>query len=534
MKNVLVYSRVSTDEQALGHSIDFQEETILRHCRMKNYNVIKCYREDYSAKDFESRPEWKKILTFIKSCQKTSLPIHSIVILRPDRYSRNLLLSFSEKNKLSELGCSVEFLEGQVDDTSPDALLLQAIGYALPQVENSKISRRSCEGSHKARKSGCFTGIAPKGYKNIRTEDEKSTLEFNNDAPLIKEAFEKMASGTYSADEVRRWLNSQGMNISKNGFLDIIRNVTYTGKIRVKEFRGEPEQIVLGLHPQLISDELFAVANDVLKGRKRKMKFKDDKSELYPLKGHLVCPIHGRTLSAYGSKSRNGQIYHYYVCTKNRCPRYPVDHAHSEIERLLGEVQFSARVIKSYRSILERLFDSEDSMRTKAIQVTKDEILNLKQRKERIQNEYMDGNISSQDYQELKMNIDTKVFENERKLKDMNEEHSPYKEYLNKHVPALEDLTSLYQKVDGKTKKQILSCIFSEKVHFENGKAAAPKYTPPIEVLINARGVLEGSKNKKETISSLLCTLAPLIENSSSYEPLIEYVILYRTFVIDN
>jgi site-specific DNA recombinase len=73
--------------------------------------------------------------------------------------------------------------------------------------------------------------------------------------------------------------------------------------------------------------------------------------------------------------------------------------------------------------------------------MTKDEILNLKQRKERIQNEYMDGKISSQDYQELKMNIDTKMFENERKSKDMNEEYSPYKEYLNKHVPALEDLT---------------------------------------------------------------------------------------------
>ena len=74
---------------------------------------------------------------------------------------------------------------------------------------------------------------------------------------------------------------------------------------------------------------------------------------------------------------------------------------------------------------------------------------------------------------------------------------------------AAEDLTSLYQKVDGKTKKQILSCIFSEKVHFENGKAATPKYTPPIEVLINARGVLEGSKNKQEVYKDLLCTLAP-------------------------
>ncbi|WP_292901548.1 hypothetical protein [Nonlabens sp.] len=112
------------------------------------------------------------------------------------------------------------------------------------------------------------------------------------------------------------------------------------------------------------------------------------------------------------------------------------------------------------------------------------------------------------------MTIDTKVYEKERSLKEMNEELSPYKEFLNRHVPALEDLTSLYQKVDGKTKKQILICIFSEKVHFENGKAAAPTYTPPIDILINARGVLEGSKNKKEVISDLLCTLAPPIVRS--------------------
>jgi hypothetical protein len=237
--------------------------------------------------------------------------INAIVILRPDRYSRNLLFSFTEITKLEGMGCEIEFVEGQVDDSSPDALLLQAIGYALPQVENSKISRRSCEGSHKARKSGCFTGIAPKGYKNFRL-DTKSTLEFNSDAPLIREAFEKMASGTYSADEIRRWLNSRGMKMSKNTFLDVVRNITYTGKIRVKEFRGDPEEIVQGLHPQLISDELFATANDVLKGRKRNMKFKDDKSDLYPLKGHLVCPVHGRTLSAYVSKGGSGLFYHYY------------------------------------------------------------------------------------------------------------------------------------------------------------------------------------------------------------------------------
>ena len=76
-------------------------------------------------------------------------------------------------------------------------------------------------------------------------------------------------------------------------------------------------------------------------------------------------------------------------------------------------------------------------------------------------------------------------------------------------MPALENLGSFYQRAIGKPKKQILSGSFSEKVHFECEKVVPPKYIPPIEFLINARGVLEGSKNKKETISSLLCTLAP-------------------------
>ena len=96
------------------------------------------------------------------------------------------------------------------------------------------------------------------------------------------------------------------------------------------------------------------------------------------------------------------------------------------------------------------------------------------------------------------------------------------------NLPALEDLTSLYQKVDGKTKKQILSCIFSEKVHFENGKAAAPTYTPPIEVLINAKGVLESSKNKKEVYKDLLCTLAPLTDERRSHNVMTELVTIRR------
>jgi hypothetical protein len=47
-------------------------------------------------------------------------------------------------------------------------------------------------------------------------------------------------------------------------------------------------------------------------------------------------------------------------------------------------------------------------------------------------------------------------------------------------------------------------------LNYENGKAATPKYTPPIEVLINASKVLRSGKKEKEVKFDLLPTLAPL------------------------
>ena len=509
MKNVITYSRVSTDEQAQqGYSLDYQNEAIVRYCHHKNYNVIKTFREDYSAKDF-GRPEWKKILNLIKSNRNTDIAIDSIVILRPDRYSRNLILSFSETAKLAGLGCEVEFLEGQVDDASPDALLLKAIGYALPQMENEKLSRRSKEGSHKARLTGCWTGLAPMGYCNIRI-DKNSSLAPSEYAPLIVQGFEKMASGLYSADEVRRWLNGQGLKLSKNTFPNIIRNIVYTGKIPVKEFKNEPSQVVIGLHPPLVSDEIFSEANRVLDGRRRNMKFHEDKSDLYPLKGHLCCKVHNLSLTAGKSKGRYG-IYHYYLCSvKNKkCKRYPVDWVHDVVERELSQIQFSANVFKAYHSILERMFENEDVERKRNLAKTISEIEKKNEQKNNIQELLRDGKLTIEEYRELKNPIDADLYRLEKIQLELNEQFSPYKEYINNHIPMLENLLEFYQNSSGKVKNKILSCIFSEKIHFDENKVAAICFQKPIEVLLNASKVLQRGKKEKEVKKDLLPILAP-------------------------
>lgn len=55
-ENVILYLRVSTDEQASGFSLDYQEESLKRFCKIRGYKVLAIYREDHSAKNFK-RPE---------------------------------------------------------------------------------------------------------------------------------------------------------------------------------------------------------------------------------------------------------------------------------------------------------------------------------------------------------------------------------------------------------------------------------------------------------------------------------------------
>ncbi len=102
----------------------------------------------------------------------------------------------------------------------------------------------------------------------------------------------------------------------------------------------------------------------------------------------------------------------------------------------------------------------------------------------------------------------------ELKLKDLKKSTSPFKTYVNKEVPMLENIAEYYKKSDGKTKKKILGCIFSKKLVFEKGKVATYKYTIPIQVLLNASEVFKKLGTKKEVENDLLSCVAPLTVGS--------------------
>jgi site-specific DNA recombinase len=224
----IIYKRVSTDDQAdRGFSLQHQETVLKQFCSINNYPIVDVYTEDYSGKDF-NRPEWNKIISYLK---KNKGKVDQILCLRWDRWSRNQYLALKEIKTLDKLGVLISTVEQPIDLSSPDSKVLLSIYLTLPEVENDKNSIRTIEGSRRARIEGCWTGSAPRGYSNCRVEG-KSTLEPNEAAPYIKECFERMVLGVYSANEVRKYINEQkypykgkSFNITKQTFYNIIRNV---------------------------------------------------------------------------------------------------------------------------------------------------------------------------------------------------------------------------------------------------------------------------------------------------------------------
>ncbi len=122
----------------------------------------------------------------------------------------------------------------------------------------------------------------------------------------------------------------------------------------------------------------------------------------------------------------------------------------------------------------------------------------------------MDRKISSEDFHPMKGRTEKTLTGLQLKLKNLKQSTSPFKTFINKEVPMLENIAMYYKKADGKTKKKIIGCIFSGKLVLKKNKVATYEFTKTIQVLLYASRVFKNSGTKKEVENDLFSHLAPL------------------------
>jgi DNA invertase Pin-like site-specific DNA recombinase len=497
MKNVILYTRVSTDEQADGCSLDIQERYLKAYCSNHDLHVIgDVYREDYSAKHYDlRRPEMKKIYQY---CKKHRGEVDAVLFLRWDRYSRNVEFAFTYKRKFyDELGIEINAIESPIDFKSPEWSMLLSMYCGAAHTEDEKISRRTKDGIHGTLLKGKCANKAPRGYKNCRRDKHDCWIEIDEPkASKIRTLFYEVAKGVEVPTNIKRRYYPE---LADSTFFDILRNRFYIGEIHVPAYGNDPEQYVQGQHQPLIDKHTFDLVQEVIDRKKKKdpkLSKKVD-PDLY-LRKFLTCPICGAKLT--GSKSKgNGGYYHYYHCSHDhKHANYRADEANKGFVQYVSKLKPNAAVLALYNEILQDV--RGEKVKANHLQADKlqKDVEVLDKRMDAVQNKYYDGEITASEktkqmarYEDEKANLQRRI-DTLRLSADLK-----VKEKLDYSINIIGNLAGFFSQASPEVKIKLLGSIFPEKIEYDGKKYRTKNYNKMLDIIFQETKHLEGRKKKE-------------------------------------
>lgn len=510
MKNVIIYCRVSSDEQAENTSLDYQERVIRAYCNNHRYNVITCHREDFSAKHYDmKRPEMKKIYTY---CKKHRKAVDAIYFLRWDRFTRSAEFAFKYIREFREMGIEVNSVENPIDFNSADWATLIGVYCGNAQSENTKISRRTKAGMQEHLEKGEWTHKAPYGYINVRTSKTSTHIEINPQTALwVKLVFEEVARGVETATSIWAKYHKQGMSIQQSAYLAMLRNRFYIGEIWVPEYDDKPAHYVKAVHEPLISVDIFNKVQDNLDG-KRKGTPKVDKTVNpdFFLRKFLVCPVCGHALTASNSRG-NGGVYGYYHCCKDgKHLRVKSDKANRTFLDYMHNLKPHNAIIQLYNAFLMDALEEQNRCSKDEISKLQIELNKIKTRKTTAEDKYLDGELSSESYASIcnRFENEIKKIENEIEMLQTikNKDIAKKMEY---GVNLLSNMDIFLGEAPVEMRIKLLGSIFSEKIEFDGINYRTNNYNKVLDYIYLQNSELQGLKEKDGENFSTLSVLVP-------------------------
>ena len=492
MQTAIIYTRVSTDEQAQkGYSLRDQAAKLERYCSDKEIEIVKHFQDDFSAKTFE-RPEFKKLVEFVK---KNRGVINKLIVIKWDRFARNMEAALNMISLLLQYGVTVEAIEQPLDDSIPENYLMKAFYLAAPQVENHRRSLNTISGMRKALKEGRWMGPAPFGFKNDRDENNKPILQRSEKAELVLEAFKLYSTGIYEKEQVRKVLSLKGMYLTKQAFSEMLNNPLYCGKIKVRAYKDEPEEIVLGLQDAIVNEELFEQVQLVCFNRKMVKAKNKKKIEELQLRGSLLCSKCGKNLTGSASKG-NGGKYYYYHCQPGCNERYRAEMAHDNFSQWLESLTLKPEIKALYLEIMIDLFKSEGKDRKTEVQQLEKQLTEKKELRIKASIKLVNDEIDKLTFSQLKERLDREVLGLSSRISELREGNNGFLDHCKFGFSVLSNLNSFYQQADLNSKQKLISSIFPEKLSFTGKDYRTSKPSEILNLLFLNQRDLQGVKIK--------------------------------------
>ena len=495
MKKVILYTRVSTEEQSQGNSLQYQKAFLENYCKINNYEIVKYYEEDHSAKNF-NRPKWIELYEY---CSKNKKEIDAIIFTRWDRFSRNHDEATAQIRNFKKLGIEINSAENPLDMSNPDNKILLAMYLVMPEVENDKISKRTKEGTHAAQVAGKFTNKAPKGYKNVQYSDkDRVILRDEKESPIIQYAFDELSKGVKSIEYVRKEVNRKGVKIGKSAFPELLKNQVYIGKVFVKAWLDEEAYWTKGLHEPIVDEKVFWDVQELhFRKKSRQTKLCRAADPDFYLRRFLVCPHCGGVLTACYSKG-NGGLYGYYKCPHCNKFNYSAIKANEKFVKYVKQLIPNDSILELYKEIIKDLKNENKSEILKEISKLKNDLTTEENRLLSIDTNFMDGKISGEDYMRMKASIDERKFNINSRLTLLQPGNSDLENKFDYAIDVIRNMDVILSTGKAEHKIQLIGSMFPEKIQFDGENYRTNSYNKVLEYIFQETNVLKGEK-KEET-----------------------------------
>lgn len=511
-KKACIYTRVSTEEQAMhGYSLKYQEELLKLQCQKDGVDIVDHFQDDgYSAKTFDHRPAFSELYEYIKAHPKT---IDYVYVVRWDRFSRNVTQAYVELDRLEKLGVQVKCLEETISPKDPAFPLFRALKLAEGEVDNRRRALNTTLGIIRARKEGRYTGTPPKGYKREKNANGKTIIVPDENATLIREAFEVVSLGLYPIDNIRKILADKGLKIGRSTFYDLLRNLTYMGLTKVPEFNEEEEHYVPGSHEAIVNEDLFHQVQVVLKKLQEKSSIPSAKCKQrdeFPLRGLLICPNCSRNLTGSLSQSRSGNYYGYYHCQNSCKTRFSADFLNEKLDEYLKSLTIPSEVSELYMAVLEDTFKSNEGDRKKQVQGLKERIRDQEEKITRCDELLLNRDIDRESHQRMIAKLKEEIAILRRKIELEESSETGFMKYCRFGIPLLSNLSGFYREAPVEIKQKLLGSIFPAKLHFREDSYRTTPLNAALALILQKNKGLENEKTGQMLFTETLSGEMPV------------------------
>ena len=498
--NVIIYCRVSTDEQRQGTSVDVQEERLKAYCTYKGYNIINMpefqdCKEDESAKTFDKRPIMQAILKYIR---KNRGKVQKLLFLRWNRFSRDLFSATDAVRELLEMGVEPNAIEEELNFESSSWPVLLGAYIGIAQSDNIARSKATKDGIRGTLKSGKCSNKAPRGYKNVRESKHRCYVIINEEAAKpIRTAFIELSKGVISANYARK---RYCPHIPESPFLDMLRNPFYMGKIRVPAYKDEPEELVQGQHEALISEEVFYKVQDVLDGKKRsKPKLEKAINPDLFLRRFIVCPKCGHAFTGSRSKGNGGYYTYYNCCEDAKHMRVRAEDANEAFARYVGCLKPNEAVLRLYEAILLDVQGGAKREIRSEIECLQKQLNDKRKQIEAAEDLMITDRTHSDRYTRILERYEKEVQELETRITLLETgSHGNIEPKLDYAISLINNLDKYIRDAPIEVKLKLIGSIFDGKIEFDGKSYRTDSYNKVLKLIFEQTNELRGAGKRKE------------------------------------